>query len=429
MEFYCAQARRRERDRIRILATQTARLNRLLAAAAKTSYYGIQFAAAGLGMELRSAQELERYPFLTRDDLAEDWMQLVPPDADLGGCSREATSGTTGKPISVVWPSDIGPRLEARIKTRLRRLGIALPGIRPFATVWLYVSDTEYVPERRRVRTLLPGLMFGIAGKIDFRPINDEEPWMPLQAIIDAAPVALTGKPSSLRSLAAAIATHRAVLKGELRPRVVFTGAEHLTATARQQLEQAFQCKVYDTYGLTECPAVGCECRERRGFHYEDDEVIVEVVDGDRRVAPRETGEIVVTNLNNLVQPLIRYRTGDIGSVDYEPCECGLAYPRIRLIEGRKLDFFLSLEGAEVNPFPMIESLPGLGLKQYQLVQRADGSVLVRFVGDLPAAQVLQAVTGPARKLLGETVPIDAERVAAIDLPGQKTRLYVREAA
>ncbi len=195
----------------------------------------------------------------------------------------------------------------------------------------------------------------------------------------------------------------------------------------RRELEAAFECPVYDTYGLTETGLIGCECRQRDGLHFEDDFVIVEVVRDGRRVDPGEEGELVATNLTNLMQPLIRYRTGDVGRVTYEECPCGSVYPRIMLIEGRVVDFFTTSDGVEINPFVLLGRLPDLGLKQYQLVQRTPAEIVVRYVGEAEPGHVADAIREPVRYTMGEGMSVSAERVDAIDEPGRKTRLYVNE--
>jgi phenylacetate-CoA ligase len=96
---------------------------------------------------------------------------------------------------------------------------------------------------------------------------------------------------------------------------------------------------------------VAAECPARAGLHVQEDHFLVEVVDPGSGAAldEGEEGELVFTTLAKEALPLIRYRTGDVGSVTSKPCECGRTLARIRSLRGR-LDDMLIVRG--VNLFP-----------------------------------------------------------------------------
>lgn len=419
-------ARRRAANRDAVIALQNRRLQRLLTNASRHSpFYQEHFSEAGIDPErIEGAQQLDLLPLIGREDFAELGELMISRKADLAKCHVLTTSGTTGRPLEVVKPRSEWLNDLVRTQMRLRQLGIAARHFKPFGCALLYVSDTEYRSEYRHFRQRLPAFNLGYYQKIDIRREFHEVPQDPVRMIAQSAPVVIVGKPSSIRALAG-LAAQEAARQYPIRPRVIMTGAEQLTPAAREDLESAFGCSVYDTYGLTETGLIACECRERNGLHFEDDWVIIEVVRDGRRVEPGEEGEIVATNLTNHLQPIIRYRTGDIGRVNYEACSCGSAYPRISLIEGRVVDLFTAPDGTQFNPFVLLGRLPDLGLKQYQLVQEAPTMITVRFTGDAEPALVADAVREPVRQYMGEGVCVTAERVDTIDEAGRKTRLYV----
>ena len=88
----------------------------------------------------------------------------------------------------------------------------------------------------------------------------------------------------------------------------------------RAQIERELGLTAINFYGLSEIvgPGVSAECRERDGLHVQEDHFLVEVVDPDTgaRRAPGEDGELVFTTLTKEALPLVRYRTGDIASLD-----------------------------------------------------------------------------------------------------------------
>ncbi|MCL5961849.1 MAG: hypothetical protein M1358_21465, partial [Chloroflexi bacterium] len=95
--------------------------------------------------------------------------------------------------------------------------------------------------------------------------------------------------------------------------------------------------KVCDAYGLVEVGLLGFECRQLNGLHGFEDAYIYEVVDPKTgaTLSPGEEGELVVTHLERFGMPLIRYRTGDITTIDDRPCTCGRTHLRLKGIKGR----------------------------------------------------------------------------------------------
>jgi phenylacetate-coenzyme A ligase PaaK-like adenylate-forming protein len=96
---------------------------------------------------------------------------------------------------------------------------------------------------------------------------------------------------------------------------------EVLTEKARNEIETALQCEVYDQYSLGEFGVVGTECAKHDGYHVNSEAFLVEII----------AGKIIVTDLLNFNMPFIRYDTGDHGRISFERCECGLYGPRIWL--------------------------------------------------------------------------------------------------
>ena len=123
----------------------------------------------------------------------------------------------------------------------------------------------------------------------------------------------------------------------------------------RTQLESALPgLRAVNFYGLSEMcgPGVAAECIEARdGLHVHEDHFLVEVVDPESgRVLPEgEEGEFVFTTLAKEAMPFLRYRTGDIGSVTFEPCRCGRTTARIRGLRGRRDDMII-IRGVNVYP-------------------------------------------------------------------------------
>ena len=161
---------------------------------------------------------------------------------------------------------------------------------------------------------------------------------------------------------------------GELRLRAGVLGAEPWTEGMRTRIEALLGLKALDIYGLSEVigPGVASECLEaQRGLHVNDDHFLVEVVDpaSGEPVPEGSFGELVFTTLTREATPVLRYRTGDIASLDRSPCPCGRTLPRMSKIVGRA-DDMLVIRGVNVYPSEVEAVLlaePDLGA-QYLLV-------------------------------------------------------------
>jgi phenylacetate-coenzyme A ligase PaaK-like adenylate-forming protein len=206
------------------------------------------------------------------------------------------------------------------------------------------------------------------------------------------------------------------------------TNSEPLTPSLRERLELAFGVRPTDFYATTE-GLYGQEC-EMGSMHLFDDMCIVENVDEDGDpVPPGEAGSrLLLTNLFNRVQPLIRFEIADMVSVDPEPCPCGRALMRLRSLEGRAEDV-LHLRGVAIHPlqFAMVTADPDV--REFQVVQQGD-SLLLRVAlrdGAAGAPERLGSRLGARLSELGVPEPsVRVERVDALErTPGGKLKLVV----
>ena len=215
----------------------------------------------------------------------------------------------------------------------------------------------------------------------------------------------------------------------------VLCGAEPLLPGDRPLLQQAFGPAVFETYGNREVMLMATECEEHDGLHVQDENLVVEVVvreaGGTRPAAPGEVGEVVVTDLHNLAMPFIRYVNGDLArAADGSPCRCGRGLGRIASVEGRTSDVLEDRDGHQVSGIALMTMFVELApaVRQWQAVQRRDGSLTVRVVptssfGESSRARILSHCE---HYLPG--VPVTIDVVDAIDPgPSGKRRFVVRE--
>jgi phenylacetate-CoA ligase len=135
-------------------------------------------------------------------------------------------------------------------------------------------------------------------------------------------------------------------------------------------------------------------------MHLFEDLFIVENVDADGEpVADGEVGhKVLLTNLFNLTQPLIRYELSDMVVLDSRPCSCGRMSRRVTSIEGRS-DDVLPLSGptgTQIAIHPTVLRRPFLALpmvRQYKLVLEEVGPrVLLVLADEAPVEETKREV-------------------------------------
>ncbi len=139
-------------------------------------------------------------------------------------------------------------------------------------------------------------------------------------------------------------------------------GSESTTEAMRRKIEERWGNDMFttDNYGISELngPGLSGECHLRRGLHICEDHFLCEIIDSHTlEVKERgETGEIVITNLTKRGLPMLRYRTKDITSINYDTCDCGRTSARMAKITGRS-DDMIKVRGVNVFPTQLESAL------------------------------------------------------------------------
>lgn len=224
-----------------------------------------------------------------------------------------------------------------------------------------------------------------------YRVFSVQRPLAELVAALDAFdPTIITSYPSALELLAEEQAAGRL----HLRPILVETGGESTAPGARARMAAAFGCPIHNAYGSSEflSLAVGCAYD---WMHVNSDWEILEPVDEDFRPTPpgEPSHTVLLTNLANRVQPIIRYDLGDSVLVRPDLCPCGSPLPAIR-VAGRRDDVLrlAAADGRIVSILPLaigavIEETPEA--HRCQLIQTGPATIRLRLEPE-PGADVEQ---------------------------------------
>ncbi len=250
----------------------------------------------------------------------------------------------------------------------------------------------------------------------------------PLPELVDSLNAFAPQHLSAYPSIAAQLADEQVAGRLRLRLDGLMSNSEPLTPELRQRLEDAFGVRPYDFYATTE-GLYGTECTEG-SLHLFDDMCVVENVDGDGRpVPPAEVGaRLLVTNLFNRVEPLIRFEVTDLVAIDPEPCPCGRSLTRVRSLEGRAEDV-LRLAGVTVHPLQFAVVTADPDVREFQVVQQGDAlrlRVALRDGAD-GAPERLRACVGDRLRGLGVPRPsVEVETVDELERsPGGKLQMVV----
>lgn len=195
----------------------------------------------------------------------------------------------------------------------------------------------------------------------------------------------------------------------QLRPETVLLSADFIADSVVRAIGEAWGCRVFTHYGLTEtCYGLAVQCGELEGQHIRHGDYIVEIIDPDTGapLPPGREGEIVITGLRNEAMPLIRYRTGDVGSIIEGTCDCGGRLPRLGKVRGR-----LANLRQRVNIHMLDEvmySLPGL----YGYIPVLEAGILRLRVegGPVDVSALKSKLESNVRVSYGDVMPYSGKR-------------------
>ena len=396
-----------------VVQRQQQRLVRLLDAARGSAVYRERL---GAGQRLRSAS-LRHMPPVTRHELMsrfDEW--VTDPALRLGelrdfvaDTSRVAqawlgrymvweSSGTSGQPgifVSDAQAMAVYDALEAVRHRVPNQVGRGL--MSAFAAF-----DVLGTQDRHALVTATGGHFASVVSFERLRAIN---PWLgaaarsfslmqPLDELVrqlnEFQPSVLATYPT------AAVLLAEEAEAGRLRiaPRCVMTGGETLGHAARERLVRAFGATVRGSYGASEFLPIAWECAHGH-LHVNEDWVLLEPVDEKHRPLPpgQRSHSVLVTNLANLMQPLIRYDLGDQVTVTGERCACGSGLPVIE-VQGRADDVLQvsgRRKGERVSLLPLalctVVEEEG-GVFDFQLQQRGPSTLVLRVPLRGDAAEV-----------------------------------------
>ncbi len=307
-------------------------------------------------------------PVLRRKDL-EEHLATTPTSAFDGRYNVMRTSGSTGERALFVYGANEWKHAVATLLA-----GTAVGGLKPRLprerVAVIAAPGAEHIAARQAASIDLG--LYKTVRHAATDPIDD------LVVDLNAQrPHGIAAYPS----IAAMLAREAMAGRLDVAPRWLMTYSELRTHPMVAKIAEAWpEAELFEAFGMTEAATVAHDCASHAGLHVLEDSVILESVNAaNRPVAPGTAGaRILLTNLWQETQPLIRYQIGDMIAFDERPCECGRTSKRMVSIEGRSDDVLElpSVNGGMVSVHPIhlrdpLGALPTV--VQYQIWHKGNG--------------------------------------------------------
>lgn len=358
--------------------------------------------------DIKSIDDLKNLPFTYKQDLRDNYpygLFTVP----LSEIVRiHASSGTTGKKTVVGYTRrDLDTWSEVMARTLSYAGGSKESVVQVAYGYGLFTGGlgAHYGAERLGASVI---------------PASGGNTKLQIQIMKDFGTTLLACTPSYALYLAEEL-EEAGIKKGDLKLKAGVFGAEPWSANMRNEIEERLGITAIDIYGLSEIigPGVASECGCKAGLHVQEDHFIPEIINPDTEevLPPGEKGEIVFTTVTKEGMPLIRYRTRDVSSLNYEKCQCGRTLVRMSKVTGRT-DDMLIIRGVNVFPSQIESVLLEIGetAPHYMLIVDRVGTldtleILVEMTQGLFSDEVkqLEQIEGRIKREIESTLGISAK--------------------
>lgn len=311
--------------------------------------------------DIKTKEDLDKLPFMDKHTVKQNADKLLAKNKLKWLCNVGTTSGTTGTPLNL-YRDYYSINFE---QAMLRRF-------------WNNAGDNNC----RKI--ILRGDLIVPVEQVeppfwDFNPADNElimssyhllqkNAKIFIEKIKEFNPQIIYAYPSSIYLLA----KHFSHAGERFDLKAIFTSSEKLEDKHKELVEKTFNCEIYDWYGQAERVAAVAQC-EKGTYHIVEDYSIVETI-------PTEDGfELVGTNLNNYIMPLLRYKTGDFIELGENKCSCGRNFREVKAIQGREANYILLTDGPKYVAFNHIPR--GVeNIIELQFVQEKINELIINIV-------------------------------------------------
>jgi phenylacetate-CoA ligase len=374
---------------------------------ASNPFYGRRLRDAGFRdvRMLDSLEDLKSLPFTQKSELVEDQEAHPPFGTNLTFpldryIHLHQTSGTTGKPLRWLdtreswdwWARCWVAVYCAAGVTEADRIFFAF-SFGPFIGFWAAWAGSEKIGA------------FAISG-------GAQDSYQRLKNLIELQATVLCCTPSYALHLAEVARKENIDLERSAVRKIIVAGEPGgSVAGTKARIEEAWGARLFDHTGATEIGAHGFTCLGQCGVHLNEGEFLVEVIDPSTLKSADE-GELVITNLDRIGSPVLRYRTGDHVRINHEVCECGRTFVRMDGGIIGRIDQMLIVKGVNIFPSSLesiVRSFPSV--QEFRVIVDEisaidELTIIVEVAGDNPE-DVVEAIRRKAALQLGLRVKVE----------------------
>ncbi len=300
--------------------------------------------------DITGLADVVKLPYMLKSDLRDNYPDKIFTADPEELVRYHVSSGTTGKPTVVGYTKNDLDNWSMSLARALTSCGVGR-------------GDVVQVSYGYGLFTGGLGMHYGaerIGATVVPASVGNTE--RQLELILDLRVTAICCTPSYLMHIGETARKMGISIKDDTHLKTAILGAEPWSEHMRERIEEEMGIKAYNIYGTSELSGpMFTECTEQDGIHVWSDLALVEIIDQEtgQPVPDGVEGEMVVTILQKEALPIIRYRTGDITSIDRSPCLCGRTHPRIARLSGR-VDDMLIIRGINVFPSQVEHTLLGI---------------------------------------------------------------------
>ena len=322
--------------------------------------------------DIKTIADLYKLPILTKKDIKNNFAQLIDPKIKGIYLRHGHTSGTTGSPLDVCY--DLRTCVVHHVVDWRQKYWAFLKYGEPYASIQgrVIVPINQKKPPYWRKNYINNQLFLS-----SFHLKEENIPYY-LEKLRKSNIQFVEGYPSTMYILAIYLNKHQ-----ESFPlKSVLTSSETLFDYQRQAIEKAFNCKVFDFYGMAERTVFATECNYHKGHHLNLDYGITEFLNSKNEpVSAGNMGRIVATSLHNFAMPLIRYQTNDSSSMKDITCTCGRGFPLMDDVATKDESIITLPDGRLISPSVLTHPFkPMHNILESQIIQEDLDQLLVRIV-------------------------------------------------
>jgi len=317
--------------------------------------------------DIRELADVKKLPFMFKRDLRDGYPDKIFTASQDELVRYHVSSGTTGKPTVVGYTQNDIDLWTTSLARALTSCGLGR-------------GDVIQVSYGYGLFTGGLGMHYGaerIGATVLPTSVGNTERQIELMQDLGSTAIACT--PSYLLHMGEVAEKMGVSIKKDTKLRTGILGAEPWTEGMRNRMQDWLGIRAYDIYGTSELSGpMFTECAEQKGFHIWSDIALTEIIDPktEEPLEAGEKGELTITILRKEALPMIRYRIGDITSMDDSTCPCGRTHPRVQRITGR-VDDMLIIRGINVFPSQVeyaLMGVPEVG-QHFQIVVERKGAL------------------------------------------------------